>query len=84
MLPSTAQPDLTATSLETLLQLVAANYGVTFVPALAVKHSLNHSRVVFLPVTTPAAFRQIRLVYRRSSSRHTALQQLAALIIDAP
>jgi len=76
------RPDLTATSLETLLQLVAADYGVTFVPALAVNHARDNYNVAFLPVSTPDSYRQIRLIYRRSSSRQAALRQLAALISD--
>lgn len=37
--PAHGSADLRATSLETLLQLVAAGHGVTLVPALAVEHA---------------------------------------------
>lgn len=76
--------DLRATSLETLLQLVAAGQGVTLVPGLAVEHSRSATRAVqFVPLESRDGFRQIRLIQRRSGSRRIALQAMATTIREA-
>ena len=79
--PAQGAADLRATSLETLLQLVAAGQGVTLVPALVVEHARSPgNKIVFLPLDLQQGFRQIRQVYRRSSSRLPALDGLAAMV----
>ena len=79
--PAHGSADLRATSLETLLQLVAAGHGVTLVPALAVEHARSASdTIVFLPLDLRQGYRQIRQLYRRSSSRLPALDGLAAIV----
>jgi len=82
--PAHGAADLRATSLETLLQLVAAGQGVTLVPSLAAEHARTAGdTVVFVPLHLPHGFRQIRLVYRRSCSRLPAVDALASVVSDS-
>jgi len=75
--------DLRASSLETLIQLVGAGYGVTLVPALAMRGSwTSGSGVVAQPLVSADASRRISLVFRRSFPRRAALQAFAELILD--
>ncbi len=75
--------DLRASSLETLIQLVAAGYGITLVPALAMGGSwTTGSGVVAQPLSAKHASRRISLVYRSSFPRLSALQTLRTVILD--
>ncbi|MDJ0831963.1 MAG: LysR substrate-binding domain-containing protein [Gammaproteobacteria bacterium] len=73
--------NLRASSLETLMQLVAAGYGTTLVPALALTGSWVSGRgVITRELDLPNSWRQISLYYRRSFPRQQALQALAEII----
>ena len=73
--------DLRAASLETLLQLVAAGFGCTLVPALAMRGSwTTGSGVVAQPLELPDAYRRVSLVFRHSFPRRQALDALAEMI----
>jgi LysR family hydrogen peroxide-inducible transcriptional activator len=73
---------LRASSLETLIQLVSAGFGITLIPALAMQGSwTTGSGVVAQPLTWPDASRRISLVYRHSFPRQAALQALAGIIV---
>jgi LysR family hydrogen peroxide-inducible transcriptional activator len=75
--------DLRAASLETLIQLVSAGYGITLVPALAMRGSwTSGSGVVAQPLAIADAARRISLVFRRSFPRLAALRALAGVIVD--
>jgi len=75
--------DLRAASLETLIQLVAAGFGTTLVPALAMRGSwTTGSGVVAQPLNWPDAYRRISLVFRHSFPRKEALQVLADTILQ--
>jgi len=76
--------DLRAASLETLIQLVAAGFGITLVPALAMGGSwTSGSGVVAQPLSKIArASRTVSLVYRRSFPRQAALEALETTILD--
>ena len=75
--------DLRASSLETLIQLVGAGYGVTLVPALAMRGSWTAgSGVVAQPLAIAHASRRVALVFRRSFPRRAALQAFAGVILD--
>ena len=75
--------DLRASSLETLIQLVGAGYGVTLVPALAMRGSWTAgSGVVAQPLAIADASRRVALVFRRSFPRRAALQAFAGVILD--
>ena len=67
-----------ATSLPTLLQMVATGAGVTFVPQLAC--SDFNPGVCYRPLTDPTPSRDIALCWRKSSSRTVLMHALAAEI----
>jgi len=75
--------DLRASSLETLIQLVKADFGITLVPALAMRGTwTTGSGVVAQPLRIANASRRISLVYRRSFPRRAALSAFADIILD--
>lgn len=75
--------DLRAASLETLLQLVAAGFGCTLVPALAMRGSwTTGSGVVAQPLELRDAFRRVSIVFRHSYPRRQALKAFAGIIRD--
>ena len=74
--------DLRAASLETLIQLVRADFGITLVPALAMRGSWSSgSGVVAQPLSIANASRRVVLVFRDSFPRRAALQALADIIL---
>ena len=74
--------DVSATSLETLLQLVRAGMGTTIVPKMALQH-VSTQGIVIRPLRDAQASRRIRLVYRPFMPRRAALQALASAIISS-
>jgi len=73
--------DLRASSLETLLQLVAAGFGSTLVPALAIGGSWSSgSGVVARELEFEDAHRRISIVFRKSFPRKQALRAFADII----
>ncbi len=75
--------ELRAASLETLIQLVGAGFGVTLVPALAMGGFwTSGSGVVAQPLAIKDASRRVSLVFRHSFPRRTALRALADIILD--
>lgn len=79
--PGHTDNDLRAASLDTLLQLVAAGYGSTLVPAMAMRGGwLTDMGIIARPLDVPNAFRRVRLVYRDSFPRPTAVAMLADII----
>jgi LysR family hydrogen peroxide-inducible transcriptional activator len=75
--------DLRTSSLETLIQLVSAGFGVTLVPALALRGSwTTDGGVVAQPLAIAGASRRVSLVFRHSFPRRPALQALAEIILD--
>ena len=74
--------DLRASSLETLIQLVSAGFGITLVPALAMGGSwTSGSGVVAQPLVAANASRRISLVFRHSYPKQSALQALGDIIL---
>jgi LysR family hydrogen peroxide-inducible transcriptional activator len=70
-----------ATSLETLRHLVAAGFGYTLLPALALKDELRkQSPVKAVRFDSPKARRTIGLVWRRGYPRTAALETLAQFV----
>lgn len=72
------QNSMQAATLETLVNLVAAGYGTTLIPALAIK-SLQSREIAIRPLTGDSA-RTIRLVSRPGYSRPQALRALEKVI----
>jgi len=70
-----------ATSLDTLLHMVATGAGTTLVPELACEKNLEG--ITFLNFSAPAPSRDIILAMRNNSVRKPALEQLATLISNS-
>jgi LysR family transcriptional regulator, hydrogen peroxide-inducible genes activator len=73
---------LGATSLTTLLRMVAGGLGVTLVPQSAVEDE-GHGGIAFLPFAEPVPSRRLALVFRASSGRAQDFETLAALVREA-
>jgi LysR family hydrogen peroxide-inducible transcriptional activator len=71
-----------ATSLSTLVQMVAAGAGVTLLPSLAVPTETRRAKLTIRHFTTPPG-RTLALVYRRSCAVIPALLRVAELARDA-
>lgn len=74
---------LGATSLATVLQMVANGYGVTLVPEVAVDAEVRDERVKLLRFAPPLPGRMIGLAWRRSSSRKADFMALGELVTEA-
>jgi LysR family hydrogen peroxide-inducible transcriptional activator len=71
---------LEATSLTTVLQMVANGYGVTLVPEVAAGVEVRDSRVKLLRFAEPQPGRTIGLAWRRSSPRKRDFAALGAAV----
>jgi len=69
-----------ATSLSTLVQMVAGGAGATLIPALAVGAEAARARLHVRPLESSSAHRTIALIWRRRSSLESALRHIAASI----
>jgi len=68
--------EFAATSVFTLVQMVAANLGITLLPELATRGSLvKDAKISLIPLDQPAS-RQVGLVWRRSTHRRAEFEQL--------
>jgi LysR family hydrogen peroxide-inducible transcriptional activator len=78
-------PDVAATSIETLIQLVRGGTGTTLVPALAVPALAPRGPEVALrPIAGDRTHRTIGLVHRRGDWRTRAFAHLADWLREAP
>jgi LysR family transcriptional regulator, hydrogen peroxide-inducible genes activator len=76
---------LGATSLATVMQMVASGYGLTLVPQVAVDVEVRDQRVKLLRFTAPEPGRLIGLAWRRTSPRKAdffALGQLITRVLE--
>ena len=74
-----------ATSLETLRQMVAANVGMTLLPALAVKPPVPRSDdIALLRFRGDPPHRRIALVWRKSSAMGEFLKKVADVVRALP
>ncbi len=72
--------DVRAASLETLLELTAARYGLTLAPGLAIAGLREDQRLAARCIAGGRASRKVRLAYRRDTPRQRALAALANAI----
>ncbi|WP_250625085.1 DNA-binding transcriptional regulator OxyR [Pinirhizobacter soli] len=85
MAGATEKTGFRATSLETLRQMVAANVGITLLPALSVKPPVAQTgQVRLLRFAEPAPSRRIAMVWRKSSAAGAFLQGVADVIRGLP
>lgn len=73
---------LGATSLATVMQMVANGYGVTLLPQVAVDAEARDSRVKVLRFAEPQPGRSIGLAFRRTSPRKKDFEALGQIIVD--
>lgn len=71
---------LAATSLTTILELVAAGYGVTLLPAISLRREMSDKRIEFLQLAPPGAERTLRLVWRAGSPFEPLFERIAQII----
>jgi LysR family hydrogen peroxide-inducible transcriptional activator len=74
---------LGATSLATVMQMVANGYGVTLVPKVAVDVEVRDERVKLLRFAAPEPGRTVGLAWRKTSPRKPDFAALARVIEDA-
>jgi LysR family hydrogen peroxide-inducible transcriptional activator len=74
---------LGATSLTTIMQMVACGYGVTLVPEVAVDVELRDDRVKMLRFAEPQPSRNVGLVWRRTSPRELDFVSLGQMITSS-
>ena len=73
---------LGATSLATVMQMVANGYGVTLVPRVALDVEVRDARVKLLRFAAPEPARSIGLVWRRTSPRKADFVALGEIVKD--
>ncbi|ALN72579.1 hydrogen peroxide-inducible genes activator [Aureimonas sp. AU20] len=71
---------LGATSLTTLMRMVAGGLGVTLVPQSAVETEARGGGIRFLPFEAPVPSRRLALAFRSSSGRRSDFERLAEMI----
>ena len=86
MAGATEKTGFRATSLETLRQMVAANVGITLLPALSVKPPVaaQTGQVRLLRFAEPAPTRRIAMVWRKSSAAGAFLHSVAEVVRGLP
>src|SRR5262249_31789139 len=72
-----------ATSLPTLVQMVASGAGVTLLPSLSLPTESRRGRVRLRRLAAPTPHRTIALVWRKSSPLGPSLRKVATTIRDA-
>ena len=70
-----------ASSLATVVQMVANGYGITILPALSLSTEVDdRSRIAIVPFAAPAPFRTIGLAWRHSSPHEEEFVELGRFI----
>ena len=73
--------DVRAASLETLVHLTAAKYGLTLAPRLAMANWAGlKDQIAFRPIKGDKACRKVRLVFRRDMPRRKAMETFADVV----
>ncbi len=78
-----APASLGATSLATVMQMVANGYGVTLLPQVAVDAEVRDGRVKLLRFAEPEPARTIGLAWRHTSPRKKDFEALGAIVNEA-
>lgn len=74
--------DFRASSLGTLVQMVAHGIGVTLLPGMAGEATPRQSQLKILPFSKPPPFRTICFAWRKTSPRKEEFQRLAKLFVE--
>jgi LysR family transcriptional regulator, hydrogen peroxide-inducible genes activator len=78
-----ADNGLRATSLATIMQMVASGYGVTLVPEVAIDAEARDERIKLLRFVDPQPRRSIGLAWRRTSPRKADFLGLGSTVVEA-
>ncbi len=70
-----------ATSMATLLQMVASGMGMTLIPEIAVPTETARNAIRIVPFAAPEPSREIGLIWRRSNPRRRDMEALAEAIV---
>ena len=73
---------ITATSLLTLVQMVDADLGITYLPEMAIGSSLLRNTRIKTEALDSDSFREIGLVWRKASTRSEEFELLGQFIKD--
>jgi LysR family transcriptional regulator, hydrogen peroxide-inducible genes activator len=71
---------LGATSLATVMQMVASGYGITLVPEIATDTEVRDSRIKLIHFVKPQPSRTIGLAWRKTSPRRADFEALAEVV----
>ncbi|WP_417582718.1 hydrogen peroxide-inducible genes activator [Pelagibacterium sp.] len=79
------KPDLqgrtfAATSLTTILELVANGYGVTLLPSISLRREKHNRRIEFHTLGAPGASRVLRLVWRANSPYEALYRKIGDIV----
>jgi LysR family transcriptional regulator, hydrogen peroxide-inducible genes activator len=74
---------LGATSLATVMQMVASGYGVTLVPEVAIDVEVRDERVKLLRFAEPQPQRSIGLAWRQTSPRKADFFALGRMVVES-
>jgi LysR family hydrogen peroxide-inducible transcriptional activator len=80
---SDADSNLGATSLTTIIQMVASGYGVTLLPEVAIDAEVRDDRVKLLRFVEPQPKRGIGLAWRSTSPRKADFLALGEMVVEA-
>jgi len=72
-----------ASSLNTVIQMVAGGYGITLIPQIAANVERRDRRVKFLRLENPQPGRNIGLVFRRTSPRKADFAALGEVVKES-
>jgi LysR family hydrogen peroxide-inducible transcriptional activator len=72
-----------ASSLNTVIQMVAGGYGVTLIPQIAADVERRDERVKFLRLENPQPGRSIGLAFRRTSPRKADFAALGEMVKES-
>jgi LysR family hydrogen peroxide-inducible transcriptional activator len=73
---------LGATSLTTVMQMVANGYGVTLVPQVAVDAEVRDARIRLMRFAAPEPARTVGLAWRRTSPRKADFEALGRIAVE--
>lgn len=77
-LTGAAEHDFRATGLETLRQMVKAGTGITLMPKIAIGNA--EEDIVYIPFTSPSPKRIIGMVWRKTTPRTAAIEEIMYLL----
>lgn len=81
--PAASLATLGATSLATVLEMVAAGHGATLLPELVLRAGFRDPRIALRRFADPAPARTVALVWRATSPRRRDFEALARLVSGA-